>query len=105
MTEKEYRHKLKQAHLCRDCKKQDAYTLGGRTYCFDCAEKQRLYKAEMRKDPVKRVRMLEQHRAMQMRYEQAHRCKLCGKSLPKDYKFKTCGLCRTRQRQALRHSW
>lgn len=32
MTEKEYRKKLKEAHICRDCKRQDAYTLAGRKW-------------------------------------------------------------------------
>lgn len=37
MTNAEWRKRLKAAHLCRECKKQDAYTLGGRTYCAECA--------------------------------------------------------------------
>lgn len=39
MTESEYRAKLKANHICRDCKQTDAYTLAGRTYCAECAEK------------------------------------------------------------------
>lgn len=36
----DYRKLLKKHHICRDCKKQDAYTLAGRTYCAECAQKQ-----------------------------------------------------------------
>lgn len=104
MTIQEYRVKLKKAHLCRDCKKQDAYTLAGRTYCYDCAEKQRIAKANARKDPVKRERMLEQHRQMQERYEQQHRCKLCGKPLEKNYTYKTCKMCRFKMAKAIKKS-
>ena len=28
--------------MCPKCGKQDAYTLGGRTYCYECAERERV---------------------------------------------------------------
>ena len=104
MTVKEFRQKRKRAGVCRDCGKVDAYTIGGRTFCYECAEKGAEKKRLARQDPEKRKRMLEQHRQMQLRYEQAHKCKLCGKPLPSDYKYKRCVNCRTRQARAVRRS-
>lgn len=63
MTIQEYRQRLKAAHLCRDCKKQDAYTLSGRTRCAECAEreaeaqrKRRKENPEYNREAVKRYR-------------------------------------------------
>ena len=50
MTESEYREKLKANHICRDCKQTDAYTLAGRTYCAECAEKMANRKREKRSE-------------------------------------------------------
>ena len=50
MTESEYREKLKAHHICRDCKQTDAYTLAGRTYCAECAEKMANRKKEKRQE-------------------------------------------------------
>ena len=38
ITLKAFREIRKRAHVCRDCGKQDAYTLAGRTFCYDCTE-------------------------------------------------------------------
>ena len=83
MTLNEYRQKLKENHICRDCKKTDAFTLSGRTYCADCAEKIRLAKAKARQDPEKREIMLQQTRDCAKRHEENHECKTCGKPLGK----------------------
>lgn len=104
MTEAEFRRMRKRAGVCRDCGKQDAYTLGGRTYCFDCAEKQMLAKRKARENPEKREKMLESHRQMQNRYEEEHRCKLCGKPLSESYHYKRCVRCRKRQARAVKKS-
>ena len=100
MTETEYRMLLKKHHFCRDCRKQDAYTLAGRTFCAECAERQRLAKADARQDEEKRLKILEQHRQMQARYVAEHRCKTCGKKLEDGYGYKQCELCRKRQSRA-----
>ena len=39
--EREYRKLLRKNHFCLDCRKQDAYTFGGRAYCYECGEKRR----------------------------------------------------------------
>lgn len=53
MERSEWYAKLKEFHLCRDCKKQDAYTLAGHTRCYECVEKGRIRRARNRKDPEK----------------------------------------------------
>lgn len=57
MTESEFRALRKNAHICRDCGKEDAYTIYGRTYCFDCAEKQRLHKQAIRETEEEKIRI------------------------------------------------
>ena len=101
MNLSEYRQLLKKAHLCRDCKKQDAYTLNGRTYCFECAEKMRIKKAEARSDPEKREKMLEQKRAQVQRYREQHKCTKCGRKVKAGV---MCGICRAKSRRAVKRS-
>lgn len=78
--------------------------MGGRTCCFECAQKGAEKKRLARQNPEKRERMLEQHRQMQMRYEREYKCKSCGKPLPCDYKFKRCVNCRAKQARAVKRS-
>ena len=79
MTESEYRAKLKAHHICRDCKKTDAYTLAGRTYCADCAKKMANRKREKRTDAR------EEYNANRAEYRkkliEEKRSSLCGKKL------------------------
>lgn len=102
MTDREYRAMLKKNHLCHDCKQQDAYTLAGRTYCYDCAEKQRLAKQKARQDPAKRERMLAQKREQVARYRAENKCVVCGKRLHRGERV--CGICAELQRRAVRKS-
>lgn len=101
MTLAEYRQMLKKAHLCRECKKQDAYTLNGRTYCFECAEKMRTKKAEARSNPEKREKMLEQKRAQLQRYREQHKCTRCGRKVTAGI---MCGICRAIARREVKKS-
>lgn len=78
MTQAEYRAMLKRNHFCVRCRKQDAYTLGGRTYCFECAEKNRLAQAEARKDPVKREKANQKARERAARLAENGQCVQCG---------------------------
>ncbi len=102
MTEKEYRKKLKEAHVCRECKKQDAYTLAGRTYCFECAEKARLRRQAARKDPAKNEKMLQQKREQRARYKAENKCLRCGKQLYNGERL--CGICREKEKREVRKS-
>lgn len=105
MTQQEFRALRKKAGVCRDCGKEDAYTMAGRTYCAECAEKDRRRKQESRKDPKKRQKMLEQHREMVARKKSAGVCSRCGKR-PVEPGKTMCGICLGKQRSyqyALRH--
>lgn len=99
----EYRRLLKKHHLCRECKKQDAYTLAGRTYCCECAERGRKAKAEARKDDEKREKMLESKRQQLARYIAERKCVRCGKGL-KEKERRLCSICAAIQRQDMRKS-
>ena len=91
MTEKEWRTRLKEAHLCRNCKQQDAYTLGGRTYCAECAAKE----AE-RKRRWRAADGGEANRRGNVRWKEhmlaEGRCIYCGRVKPDDGR-KTCAWC------------
>lgn len=43
-------HWFKQHHFCTNCSKQDAFTLNGRTLCFECREKKKIQKSQKNKD-------------------------------------------------------
>lgn len=102
MDDKEYREKLKRAHICPGCKAQDAYTLAGRTYCFDCTEKRRIQRQAAWADPVKKAKMLLQSRERQERYKAENKCLQCGKQLHNGERL--CGICREKARRAVRKS-
>lgn len=94
----DYRKLLKKHHICRDCKKQDAYTLAGRTYCAECAQKQ----AEAKRNEYARDRGKKNRIACQkwkQKNEEEHKCSYCGKQLPDDCKYKTCNYCRIKMRR------
>ena len=44
----ELRALRKRLHMCRECGRQDAYTLAGRTYCADCVERDTARRREKR---------------------------------------------------------
>ena len=97
MTTAEWRKRLKEAHLCRDCKKQDAYTLGGRTRCAECAARHAAYNRKSRERNPEKVR--EQNRAKYQRMKQAHKCTNCGRPV----NGRTiCKVCSTRHNNAER---
>lgn len=101
MTQQEYRQKLKKYHICRECKKQDAYTLNGRTYCADCAEKiaERKRKERAKDGGLKNKIACKKWKE---KNESEHRCKKCGRALADSYTYKTCEYCRAKQRERLR---
>lgn len=98
ITTSNYRKMLKKNGICRECKKQDAYTIGGRTLCYECSEKQRLYKQEKRKLPEYRERMLYSSRKRRARLIDEHKCPQCGNSLANNYKYKWCTKCLAKAR-------
>ena len=50
MNQNEYRKLLKKAHLCRECKKQDAFTLAGHYVCAECRKRNTELRAKIRKN-------------------------------------------------------
>lgn len=92
------REYLKIVHRCRECKKIDAYTMIGRTFCADCVArntelKREKYNSEKCKEIQKKIR--EQRKS-------EHKCVYCGKKLKDGYAFATCDLCREKQRERKR---
>ena len=87
----EWRRMQKAAHICRQCGETDAYTLMGRTYCAQCAEKNAAAKQNERdRKPgtnAQNVRKCREKRRAE------GRCDRCGK--PKsDDGYVLCGRCR-----------
>ena len=93
MTTAEWRKRLKEAHLCRDCKKQDAYTLGGRTYCAECAEKLAAKKREYREGHKAQAKE-QQQKSKAKRIERGV-CIYCGRHKPKPGNL-VCDICNSR---------
>lgn len=88
---REWRRMLKEAHICRGCRKQDAYTLGGRTYCHECAEKMAEKKREeRRRDGGVKNRAIRD--SWRENSEKNGLCIYCGKRKAMNGK-KTCKLC------------
>lgn len=94
MTEAEWRKRLKAAHICRDCGKQDAYTLGGRTYCADCAEKLAAKKREFRS--ANKARVHEQWQRSKAKRIERGVCIYCARHKPKPGN-KVCDICNYKQ--------
>lgn len=82
---------LKAHHMCKECKQQDAYTLAGRSRCYDCARKAR-EDARRRYDPEKRKQTLKREREQAAAWRAQGKCSRCGRAL--NGGFKTCARCR-----------
>lgn len=73
----EWNRRLKEAHMCRDCRKQDAYTFSGHVYCYECNQK--------RNEKAKRYREQNResiNRKRKQRYDARkaeYRCVFCGR--------------------------
>lgn len=96
MTEAEWRKRLKAAHICRDCGKQDAYTLGGRTYCAECAERHSAAKRKWRQEEVNRESDSEAQKRIRAMRANAGLCVYCGKRKI-DAGRKVCEICSSKQ--------
>lgn len=92
---KKYRELLKRNHLCTICKKQDAFTLAGRSLCQDCAEKTRLAKKAEREAEPEKIKA--RKKAYREKYIAEHKCVRCGRQLREDYPLKTCKTCLVKQ--------
>lgn len=55
---KDMRHWRKDHHYCVDCGEQDAYTLNGRSRCYDCTEKKNAKERNAKKNEDRRKKRL-----------------------------------------------
>ncbi len=72
-----YNEMLKRAHMCTRCHKQDAYTLGGRSLCAECAKKQRERGKKFR--AIHRDDVRARNRKNYLRAKAENRCPTCGR--------------------------
>ena len=87
---------LKQGHFCTKCRKQDAYTLNGRSLCYECSVKDAKRHRDKRISNNKEVR----------KHDREHRnsliekgiCPKC-KSRPLTKGYKSCAYCRAKIRK------
>lgn len=94
--EKKNREYLKRTTRCISCSKRDAYTIAGRSYCFDCAKKylkiNAIYRESHREDINKKNRTIRKER------KESGLCVDCGKELPKNSSFTRCDICKAKRR-------
>lgn len=102
ITEKEFYHMRKRANVCPKCGKVDAYTMGNRTMCAECAERAREKAERRRQDPEKRVVMYDGVKKLKRARKDAGLCPDCGKRKPMDDKHVKCVIRNNRQ-MAYRH--
>lgn len=69
---------LKDAHLCTNCKCQDAYTLAGRSHCYDCTLKDRERHRKWRSTPEGRAAKSERNKQWSERNKALGLCVKCG---------------------------
>lgn len=112
MTVEEYRKKKKDESRrksreknikegrCRDCGKEDAFTIIGRTRCADCVEKERLAKKRDRQDEIKREFMRLQQKTVREKRIERGECPRCGRKYSGPHK--TCDYCRANGRNRKR---
>lgn len=83
-----YRY-YKALHRCVNCHKQDAYTLNGRSYCFECAERFRAYNQKYRDNGGESDRQ-KRRKEERAKSRADHVCVRCGKPLPKGSPYAMC---------------
>lgn len=89
----------KEHHYCVDCGEQDAYTLNGRSRCYECNEKARDRNANM--TTTQRQKAADRHQAIREYRREQRLCTTCGAKLPTGYyPFATCQSCRYKSRKS-----
>lgn len=78
---------------CAECGKEDAYTIGGRYYCADCAEKRRAL--EQQRD---HAQANARRRDIRADRREKGLCTECGAQLPSDDTHMLCPSCRALSR-------
>jgi len=83
------------------CHGQDAYTLAGRAYCAECAERHHAYEKKYRSGPGG-AKQLEKKKLRTAERRERHLCTYCGAALPDGSPFVRCDKCRAMSRNAKR---
>lgn len=78
ISEKEFYQMRKRAGICPKCGREDAYTMGKRTSCAECAEKARERAERRREDPDKREIIYSRVKALKQARKSAGLCPDCG---------------------------
>lgn len=92
-------HYYKDRNRCVQCRKQDAFTLNGRSFCAECVSKYGEYRKKYEESHAEE---LSQRRKAQREYRAANGlCTKCGRPL-EDSWYKTCPKCRARSAKAKR---
>ena len=91
MNDREYIQKLKKHHMCVKCKKQDAYTLAGRSYCCECAEYKRKWQETNYKQNHEKI--LSRKREKRLECINNNICSRCLQRKT-DGVYKVCNVCR-----------
>ena len=92
--QRENRALLVQCHLCRQCGAQDARTLNGYSYCYECGEKRKGYYRNWRKKHAEEANVKRRERYAELK-EQG-KCPVCGRDLVFTNNV-VCACCAARQ--------
>ena len=77
--QRENRQMMVKCHLCRDCGKQDAWTLKGHNYCFECNEKRNEKGRAWREKHKEEINAKRREKYIERKAE--NRCPRCGRKL------------------------
>lgn len=88
---------LKACHMCKDCRKQYAFTLNGRTYCYECNEKRNAWQRQRYAE-----KLAENKDYWKNRY--AHRrsvgkCGKCGRDMQPGDTGSRCPICKGKNKK------
>lgn len=100
MTDTEFRRLRRKAGVCTRCGKIDAYTMGGRSACAECAAVGRANKRLHDAIPEERQKHYESHRKYQQERREQGLCPTCGR--PATPGYSTCPYCRAKHRNYMR---
>lgn len=89
--------KRKKLHICTKCEKQDAYTLIGKSRCYECTRK-RNEQSRKNYDDTERKKLANRRAELRNNRIQNKQCTRCGKTLSENQTKKMCETCLARSR-------
>jgi len=90
--QRENRQMLVKCHLCRDCGKQDAHTMAGHSFCYECNEKRNAWARAYREKNRERENAKRREKYAQRKTQ--HLCASCGREMLITDKHCKCPRCR-----------